>query len=189
MCIYKEKVVTGVSGEGLPSACESRANRYKDPEKRACSLTGYKLLKKALAQNNSDINNISFTEDGKPIMPDCFISVSHSGELAVCAVSKTPVGIDAEKLREIPKKDKYRFFSDRENKYVNSGREADKNFIVLWTMKEAYKKATDCKWSQMIKVCFVNEDGALCCEYNNYSFTTEYFEDYVITLCKLKSDL
>ena len=39
---------------------------------------------------------------GKPVLKDCtnlFFNISHSGDYAVCAVSKQPVGIDIERIR------------------------------------------------------------------------------------------
>ena len=165
----------------LPECCKKRINSKKN---RIQSAAAYLLLRDALKENGKDINNISFLETGKPVMPDCFISIAHSGELAVCCISEKQTGIDAERLRRIEKRKKYYFFTERENQYVNSGDNADLNFLIIWTMKEAYKKAEDCSWLKLKDICFVGENGKPLKNYNSYSFKTECSDGYIITLCE-----
>lgn len=189
MKIYKRDITENENFSQLPDVLTERINSFLNKKRQNASAAGYLLLKEALSENGRNINNISFLETGKPIMPDCYISVSHSADLAVCAVSRKPIGIDAEKKRNVEKREKYRFFTQSENKYVNNGQNPDLNFLVIWTMKEAYKKVTGCDWGELSGVNFAEEDGRLCEKRAGYRFETECFGEYVITVCEQESDL
>jgi 4'-phosphopantetheinyl transferase len=89
---------------------------------------------------------------GKPHLdPDCGtdpieFNVSHSGEIALVAISRLPVGIDIEQLRShvscmaIAR----RYFSTREVRQLEALDERDRPqaFFTCWTRKEAFVKAT-----------------------------------------------
>ncbi|MDR1328607.1 MAG: 4'-phosphopantetheinyl transferase superfamily protein [Oscillospiraceae bacterium] len=86
---------------------------------------------------------------GKPLLrdyPDVHFNVSHSGRLAVCAVSSAPVGIDVEAV-PAPGRDFMkiagRFFAGEELSYIkarSSQSERAAAFAEIWTKKEAYIK-------------------------------------------------
>ena len=75
-----------------------------------------------------------------------YFNVSHSQELAVCAVARQPVGIDIEHIQPIPDAmDIARhFFSPRETSSLSSfpPDELAEAFLRCWTRKEAFIKAT-----------------------------------------------
>ena len=80
-------------------------------------------------------------EKGKPFfenLTNFHFNVSHSGKIKVLAVSQNNVGIDVEKIREIPLKIAKKFCQS-ERDYIA---EADslKRFFEIWTKKEAYLK-------------------------------------------------
>jgi len=98
--------------------------------------------------------SLSFTygERGKPAvvsppgLPAPAFNVSHSGDLALCAVaSDGEIGVDVEELR--PVRDALqiaaRFFSAREEEAVRHASEKDRpgTFYRIWTRKESYLKA------------------------------------------------
>ncbi len=69
------------------------------------------------------------------------LSISHSGELWGCALSKDPVGLDIQLVREkgirsVAK----RFFHPEEYRYLQQTGFSD--FFSLWTAKESYVKFT-----------------------------------------------
>lgn len=73
-------------------------------------------------------------------------NLSHSGELALCAVSRRrEVGVDVEQVRELPDAEALarRFFSDVETAALEALPEAQRlaAFFRCWTRKEAYLKA------------------------------------------------
>ena len=86
--------------------------------------------------------------NGKPIFkdyPDIHFNISHSGKYVVCAVADTPVGVDIEGSRPIKGAVAKRFYSDEENEWVSAAETPslqEQRFFRLWTLKEAYAKAT-----------------------------------------------
>jgi 4'-phosphopantetheinyl transferase len=106
------------------------------------------ILGKYLHQSPKEIV-FDTTTSGKPILknhPELQFNLSHSEELALCAISKNPVGIDIEYLnKEINCLDvAKRFFSDAEYNFLKSMVNPEKlrlEFFKLWTEKEAYLKS------------------------------------------------
>lgn len=84
---------------------------------------------------------------GKPeLRGGPFFSLSHSGDLALCAVSATRVvGVDVEELRPVPGAEEiaHRWFTPGEWSEFRSapGGELERAFFRVWTRKEAYLKA------------------------------------------------
>lgn len=82
------------------------------------------------------------TAKGKPYLENGpFVSVSHTGDIVVVAVSESEIGIDAErKDREVKKQEELirKYFSERETEYANTR----EKFLEIWTKKESYGKFT-----------------------------------------------
>lgn len=89
-----------------------------------------------------NLKNISFSRNdyGKPYLENfCGIhfNVSHSKEMVVCAVGKTPVGTDVEKIKSVKYDVKERVCTKDELEQI---KDSDEEFIKLWTQKEAVVK-------------------------------------------------
>ena len=73
-------------------------------------------------------------------------NVSHTRDLFVCAFSTVPIGVDAEYLRPIKRKDEIakRFFSAsaQERLFAAPKEESDRLFLECWTHLEARAKFT-----------------------------------------------
>lgn len=86
--------------------------------------------------------------DGKPYFPTrpgLFFNLSHSGHYAVCIVSDHACGIDIEGGRSVKLSVAKRFFSDFEYHWIADTKDLalqEQRFLRLWTLKEAYAKAT-----------------------------------------------
>lgn len=96
----------------------------------------------------------AFGPHGKPelLAPlDINFNISHSGDLAVAAVSLHPVGIDLERIaHDIPFESiARRYFSSAEYEVLRSLPEHLRlqSFYACWTRKEAYAKATGAGFS------------------------------------------
>ena len=77
-------------------------SRFKKEEDMRRSLAGEFLIKRILTEDfGIETPLISRNEKGQPIIEntDIFISISHSGDLAVAAADRKPIGIDAEKIK------------------------------------------------------------------------------------------
>lgn len=78
---------------------------------------------------------------GRPELPGLGLtaSVSHSGDLVAVALTDTGwVGIDVERLREVPRSLAARVLSDHEQGLVTD----EPAFFAIWTIKEALVKAS-----------------------------------------------
>ncbi len=82
----------------------------------------------------------SHTPQGKPYVEDCpfHLSLSHSGDYAVCALACAPVGIDIEKIRVVSPHIARRFCTSAELEYIDGN---PVRLLNVWTLKEAYGKA------------------------------------------------
>lgn len=74
-----------------------------------------------------------YTSLGQPVFdcPELFISLSHSGPYAVCALSDKPVGVDVEQRRSV---------DERLLKKILHPEENEDDFFRIWTAKEAFFK-------------------------------------------------
>ncbi len=81
-------------------------------------------------------------EHGKPRTdkPNVFVSVTHTADVVICAISETEIGIDAEAIRKNLRAGRIaeRFFTNAEKERVQ--RDGDKAFYEIWCRKEAYSK-------------------------------------------------
>ena len=153
-----------------------------DGDKRL-SLGVELLLKKALADAGMDYDKteIIYGENGKPYIKGngLFYSLSHSGTLAVCAVSDSEIGVDAEQISRADFKIAKRIFTDREIAFIDGSAE---KFIRLWTLKESYMKYCGSGLSvapRDIEIVF-NDNRP---DFRNLEFFETEIPGYKIALC------
>ena len=107
---------------------------------------GRELLAKLYRQATGEsLPPIATSPRGKPYFPDSswHFSISHTKHHAFCALSRIPVGIDAEEMdRKINPRLADKVLSDQEK--LRFQRFEDKNdaFLRLWVLKEASAKLT-----------------------------------------------
>ncbi len=81
----------------------------------------------------------ALNEHGKPCvagLDSFYFNLSHSGDMAVCAISNKPVGVDVEKITRDCSKAVERYYTEGE-KCISR----DKSTSYIWTRKEAVAKA------------------------------------------------
>lgn len=166
----------------FPETAEKIKN-YRPADKKR-TLAGRFLLKNMIKEiyGREDFSLV-FNENGKPLLDFCFFSISHSEDVAVCAVSDFPVGADIQYMGGFVKRKEYMLFTDAESGYVNQ-HDSENRFYTLWTMKEAYIKAIGGKIADAAKTEFVTSDFIFKKTYENYKFKTEKQENYVFTVCE-----
>lgn len=114
---------------------------------RLRSMAAELLLFHALEANGIAPDGVSIceTEDGKPYLEgvrDFHFNLSHSGNLAVCAVSSLPVGCDVQEITDVKLDIARRFaYEEYENIMALTGDEARDMLFRFWTAKESYIKA------------------------------------------------
>lgn len=173
-----EKEYSEIS-EYFPETAPKTKNYRPEDKKR--TLAGRLILKKIIKEiyGREDFT-LFFNENGKPMLDFCFLSISHSGDYAVCAVSDLPVGVDIERTGGFKKRDKYMLFTPLESEYVNE-RDSENRFYTLWTRKEAYIKAKGGLLADAAKAELVTPDLKLRNIYDGFHFTTEKSDNYILS--------
>lgn len=119
--------------------------KYRRWQDAQLSLLGRLLLKYGLNQyfNMHDFE-IDYTSNHKPFLKnqDVHFNISHAGNLVVCGISKSPIGIDIE---YIDPKIKYTEFKSQmtQNEFnkIHLSEDKVRSFFTYWTEKEAVIKA------------------------------------------------
>ena len=125
---------------------QNKADRLRNNPDKKLSIAAGELVRKAVSEKfNIDKNDIRFRvgKNGKPYIEniDIEFSISHSGDIAMCAISDKPVGLDIEKIRDININVVKRMFAADEQRYVLEKWSLSKQrFFEVWTRKEAYAK-------------------------------------------------
>ena len=94
-------------------------------------------------ETGNDLPPISRTERGKPFFPgDPFhFSISHTPRHAYCALSPTPIGIDAEELDRIVRPNLAdKILSPGELRQYNAAADKRRTLLTFWVLKEAAAK-------------------------------------------------
>ena len=91
----------------------------------------------------SPLPEIARLEHGKPFFPgleNLHFNLSHSGDLALCALDGAPVGADIQIVKEWRPKLPERVCSPAELAWLGRQSELWPSFTLLWTLKEARAK-------------------------------------------------
>ena len=91
----------------------------------------------------SPLPEIARLEHGKPYFPkhkDLHFNLSHSGDLALCALDGAPVGVDVQIVKRWRPGLPERVCSPAELAWLERQSELWPAFVLLWTLKEARAK-------------------------------------------------
>ena len=136
-----------------------RIDRFRRPEDRKLSVAAEMLARQAAAARcGCPEEELVFEPDGrgKPCLRGrgVEISLSHAGNLAVCALSDRPVGIDVERIQPIHLGAARKIFTPEEQEELFGRPPAAEDFVRsedpvlldrffrLWTRAEAYGKCS-----------------------------------------------
>ena len=129
---------------GLPSTLINNANRFKNWKQSCLRLIGWQLLLTELCRLNCSelINHISFSEKGKPFFKggNVFFNFSNTKDTIILVVSNSEIGVDLEFNRPNKKIIYTRVFCKEEIAFLENSVNESKDFIILWTKKEAVVK-------------------------------------------------
>lgn len=126
---------------------------------------------------NMGVENLWYDQN-KPMADNCYVSISHSGNMVAVCTSENPIGIDIELI------DTTRNFVKLSNR-VFCGKELEtfknnptpEQFYEIWTQKEAYSKIDGQGVNEIMK-------GFDIFELQDYEFHTEIVNDYVLSICE-----
>jgi len=130
----------------------ARADRYRHPRTRTQFVVVRGLLRVLLGKYLDEVPErvpIGYAPDGKPTLGTALeFNVSHTNGLAVFAVSKRPVGVDVEAVRDMTNAAGLvgRFFATAEREQFEQLPEDVRmaGFFRGWTCKEAVLKGIGC---------------------------------------------
>lgn len=117
--------------------------RFRFEKDRLLCLGAGLLAAHALRAAGAEDLALRLPENGKPVLaarPDIHFNLSHSGTLAVCAVSDSPVGVDVEEPDERAFEIADRCFRPEELAWLNDAPDYGRAFLRLWTRKESFLK-------------------------------------------------
>lgn len=85
---------------------QNRVDRFRHMEDKKRTVAGEMLARKAIAERCGVLEEsicIGESGYGKPfaVSLDVEFSISHSGDMVVCAINDKPIGIDIEKIRQV----------------------------------------------------------------------------------------
>ena len=147
-CLKDEELYRALY-EKMPEDRRAAADRLRFDGDRRLSVGALSLLRYALAKRGERaVFPIFSGEHGKPYFSDrrdVFFNLSHSGDVALCALSDREIGCDVEKIRRPPLRVADKYFSEEEREYVLSAETDDERrerFFRVWTLKESVLKAS-----------------------------------------------
>ncbi len=115
-----------------------------EQDKKASTVSG--LWVRYLARQYLEVENseLKFETNayGKPRLAgvrEFQYNISHTRGAAAVGISRTPIGVDVEKMGRYEEEVAGRFFCENEVRYIEQG-DAGRRFYEVWTKKEAYVK-------------------------------------------------
>ena len=169
-----------------------KVDRFRFPKGRWLSLGAELLLQYGLEQCgiflSKSLNEkiYGYHEQGKPYLmqfPEVHFSFSHSGEMAMCAISGTEVGCDIERDSRDNRNLAERFFAKEEADLIaqQSTEEGKREmFFRLWTLKESFLKITGQGMSLPMDSFSFNFDGDRINIRQEYDERTYYFREFFV---------
>ena len=132
--------------ETAPRERQEKVCAFRNAGAARLSLAAGLLLNLALRDCGLQAGEIRTGEYGKPCfpaLPGFHFSLSHSGSMALCAVSDRALGCDIEQIRGDRLRLAARFFHPQEYAWLLAlpEEERQEGFFRLWTSKESFIKA------------------------------------------------
>ncbi len=178
----------------LPEERVIKAEKLKLKKAKMLSVGASLMLGECLKRKNLSFGSALLCEDEnkKPYIKnfDIHFSLSHSDSLAICAVSDTEIGIDAEKKSFFNPSIIERFFAENEKEEFSKYSDIEKSdaFFRMWTIKEAYAKMTG-KGLASFKDFSVSLLPVVHIKEAPECFIKEFDKDgYAISLCTMRED-
>ena len=137
-----------ISSKNLPKHIIEHCNKLYTNEKLTASIFAYSNLELLLNKFNKSLNDLSFSDNGKPVLKQGYVSISHCDDWVLLSYSEENHGVDLEKLKTKENINKLvsRYFPKlKENHNFDLLDEKTRNelFYSWWTRKEAYVKLID----------------------------------------------
>ncbi|MBQ8767736.1 MAG: 4'-phosphopantetheinyl transferase superfamily protein [Clostridia bacterium] len=157
---------------------EKEVNKEKLPETVLSHCKKKESFLAAEALINMGVDGLHYNEKKKPLADNCFVSISHSGNMVAVCKSQKPIGIDIEKIDKSRSLEKIanRFYHGKELELFNKNPTAE-TFFEIWTLKEAYSKIS----GEGVGEVF---EGFDVFSLSDYNFKTEKIDEYMLSVCE-----
>ena len=158
----------------LPLVSEQRREQalsYKHLFGQYCCLKSYEMLQQLLTcsaascRRSRPLNvhptpTFLYNEHGAPFLADGpYFSISHCKQGIAVVVSDSPVGIDIEGIRQVDEGLVRKTMNIEEQAQIQASAAPDREFIRLWTRKEAYVKLQGTGIISDMHAILVNTEG------------------------------
>lgn len=133
---------------GMSSEKRLRLQRMRRESDIFTAVTAHRLLCFALKSTfgiEPSPDDWAVEEYGKPYLKNAkhiHFNISHSGNMAMCALHAQPVGADIEMIKPFGHGLERRIMSESEKKVFRQSGDKTKLFYQVWTLKESYLKYT-----------------------------------------------
>lgn len=130
----------------MPEDKRQRTKRLRRQQDQALAICAHRLFCFALKKTygiTAKPSDWGFGENGKPYLKNragVFFNISHSGNIAMCALHNAPVGVDIELIGKDKDEVAKRIMSKEEHNAYLAARDKNGLFYKIWTLKEAYIK-------------------------------------------------
>lgn len=149
--------------EKLPDWRRQTLARLKNDGARRASIGAGLLWRRVMEENGLDpAQPVCRLEAGKPVLSrgEAYFSLSHSGELCLCALSDAPVGADVQEVRAVKLSVARRFCPDERQWLLSLAPEEQTDaLLALWARKEAWVKAVSRERMVALDEYSVRADG------------------------------
>ena len=164
----------------LSEVRKSKLEKIKNEKSRLLSLAAEEAYNRTSLELLGEIEPYTYKNE-KPQNDKFFFNLSHSGEYAVCAASKKPVGVDIQEIKPIDLKLSERFFTKDEFEYIKNGKNKEERFFEIWTKKEAMAKV----YGEGISNFFKSVSVLLAKDFE-FKMNTS-LDGYIICICTAKA--
>lgn len=154
--------------QSFPENISDKILKYTNERERNLRITGKALLAYALRHDKKyrtvTLDQYDYSPTNQPVLSgsDVSFSISHSGNMVVCAITDgNTLGIDVERTKPV-KLELMKFYFDRESWFeIINAPDVYAEFYRHWTMREAAIKASGLGIDQMELSEMVPEDHTI----------------------------
>ncbi len=192
---------------------KTRFNGIKNEKRKIEFLSGViaaKELYSSLQKSKDSITKVEIRkeEKGQPYFYDLknkersamHLSITHSGDFAIAAIGKSPIGIDIEQIEERSESFYKEAFTEKERDEISSNA---KKGTIYWTIKEAITKAlgeglhlnlrdieiSENQEKSSYKIGFSSKVAdSLPFDADSIEITNKSFQNYTISYCEIKQE-
>ena len=171
----------------LPQWRRDKIDRYSNSEDKLRSLGASVVLAYALKEQGVLLSEceVIFGKNGKPYIKGTdtiHFNISHSGTKVVAGVGKEPLGVDIQQIRPVNLRLVDRFFTGKEDEYINNELE---KFHEVWCLKESYLKCIGTGLTRNLKSFEIIPGQKMSIE--GYKLHLENVDGYKLGICSSKT--